>query len=317
MVLLCSVGLIIESVGVYRPCNKVSKATIEAQGMQVQDDTPEYRFHANTEETTVYMGIEAVKDALKKSSLEAKDIDLTMCFSAVSDYVVPQDLPLILREVGLSNSVYWNVDVACASFIAQMGIASAVEEVGRHKNIILINVMNWINRGMSPSTNTSTMGDGASAVILKQDGQKSLVGIKEKSETDFFEFITLRSPHATGKEEYFNFDSGVRYPKFFMSRVLEPAKQLLQEHKLSGKDITWFIPHQVGTSMMHRWSKSLGFSQEACLHTFNEAGNMSAVNIPYSLHKYIYEDPKIKKGDICLFMAAGAGIQSAACLWKY
>lgn len=78
----------------------------------------------------------------------------------------------------------------------------------------------------------------------------------------------------------------------------------------------WLIPHQPGKKIVQYWARHLEFDPENVLTTLDFCGNMSAANLPFTLHHFMREEPRIQTGDVVLFLGVGSGMHSGGLLWK-
>ena len=310
----------IAGIGVYRPTTKVSSQDLASLGQNITG-APDNRYFASESETSVYMSVESAKSALANAKLSPTEIDFVLFFSGIPDYEVPKDGNLVIKELGATNANVWTLDTACASFISQVRLAEQFLFTGQYKTILLINTMNWVNRAINKESGYSLIGDGSASILLTRknsDNDKFVLSpVIEKTEPDYFDFLELKSPFVTKQNELIHFSHDPKHAKFFLKTATVPAQRLLEKENLTGDNIDWFIAHQTGIPMLERWCKSLSIDSKKNLNTYHETANMSSVNIPYILHKYIYEEPKIQSGDKMLLFAVGAGLHVAAMVFEY
>ena len=267
------------------------------------------RHQASPDEGSVFLGTQAARRALQNAGMKAEEVDLALCFSGMPDYEYPKDINLIAENLGMRNACCQSVDTACASFITALGLAHAQISSGRFRNALILCVMNWTSRGIDASQDSRSVGDGASAALLRADAEDSLLGIRETTATGHFDFLTLKSPFATGGREFFHFGEDPRHGRFLAREALRPALDLIEKH--GSPD--WLVAHQTNEKLLRLWAKAL---KTESLHTFPEYGNMSAVNIPATLDEFVNRRGKIKKGDKILLFAPGAGLHLAAALCR-
>lgn len=310
----------IAGIGVYRPKERVSSQELAALGQNITG-APDNRYFASESETSVFMSVESAKSALANAKLFPTEIDFVLFFSGIPDYEVPKDGNLVIKELGATNANVWTLDTACASFISQVRLAEQFLLTGQYKNILLINTMNWVNRAINKESGYSLIGDGSAAVVLTRKNSENdkflLSPVIEKTEPDYFDFLELKSPFVTKQNQLIHFSHDPKHAKFFLKNATVPAQNLLAKENLKGDNIDYFIAHQTGIPMLERWCKSLGIDSKKNLNTYHETANMSSVNIPHILYKYIYEEPIIKSGDKMLLFAVGAGLHVAAMIFEY
>ncbi|MBL8021036.1 MAG: hypothetical protein JNM27_15300 [Leptospirales bacterium] len=305
-------GIRIVSSGVCFPSERVPNEKLPSE-THIPDGARE-RFHASRTESAVWMGSTAAKQAIDAAHSNEPAIDGILSFSGMPDFEYPKDGVLIQKELGLTNVPCWNIDTACASFLTGLQMAEALILTGRHKRILIVMVMNWSSRGMPVSG--QAVGDGAAAIVVEASDKTSLLATVEKTQSEYFDFIKLGSPFVD-KPVPFEFSSDPAIGRFFATKSTEPATEALNLAGIKPEEINFFIAHQTGKKMLQIWAKRIGIAAEKILDTFEVFGNMSAVNIPATLHYFTSISPRIKRGNTLLFFAPGAGLHLAATVWKY
>ena len=325
-------GVRIGAVASYFPEQVIDNSYFEAEKKPVPPGSL-FRRHAESRDTSIYMGVrlgERLLERAAESSADNDGIDGIICFTGMPDYQYPKDVNLIQRELGLRDAACLSIDTACASFITGLKTARALIEAGHNRRIMILCIMNWVRRGIRDPLDYPQVGDGAAGVILEYDERDSLLGVREKTDSDYFDFLNLESPFTrqTGEgPRYFDFSHDPKYARYFAKDALVPARQLLEELAPSARasapgtpfaeEVDWFLAHQTGEKLLTLWTRKLGFLPEKNLHTFERYGNMSAVNIPATLDHYIHEEKRIKRGDTLFFYAPGAGMHLSAMAWRY
>ncbi len=308
-------GARIAGVGAYRPRSVVDNAAFSEPRFRVSRGARERR-HAAEDETSVVMATRAAESALANAKLSPRDVDLVIGFSGMPDYEFPKDTNLLVQTLGIERAACWTVDTACASFLTALRIGHTMIATGQHRRVLVVTSMIWTRRGLDREhTDYSSLGDGAAAAVLEPAAEPSLLDAAELTDAEGFDFVTLKSPFATGQAEHFAFSSDPKYRSYFVDRALTPARELLKRR--DPKDVRWLVAHQASVGLSTRWAEALGIPPERGLHTFGETGNLSAVNIPMILDHFVNREPKITRGDTLLLFAPGAGMHLSALLWRY
>ncbi len=76
------------------------------------------------------------------------------------------------------------------------------------------------------------------------------------------------------------------------------------------------IPHQANRRIISATADRLGIPPEKVLINIDRYGNTTAGTIPLATRDAIQQG-KLRKGDIVLFAAVGAGYTVGASLWKW
>ena len=80
--------------------------------------------------------------------------------------------------------------------------------------------------------------------------------------------------------------------------------------------IDWLIPHQANMRIIKATAKRLGLPMERVILTIEEHGNTSAASVPLALDTAVRQQ-QIKRGDVLMLEAFGAGFAWGSTLVKY
>ena len=94
------------------------------------------------------------------------------------------------------------------------------------------------------------------------------------------------------------------------------AKVMLEESGYQKDDVDWLVPHQANIRIIETTAKLLDFPMEKVIVNIEKYGNTSAATVPMAFHEAIQEG-KIKRGDLVMFDAFGAGLTTGATLLRY
>jgi 3-oxoacyl-[acyl-carrier-protein] synthase-3 len=92
--------------------------------------------------------------------------------------------------------------------------------------------------------------------------------------------------------------------------------ELLDRNGLTIKDVKLLIPHQANRRIITAIAERLGIDCERVIINIDRYGNTTGATIPLATRDAI-ESGKLKKGDIVLFTAVGAGFTVGANLWRW
>jgi len=103
----------------------------------------------------------------------------------------------------------------------------------------------------------------------------------------------------------------------FAVRVIEKtANDALEKAQLSLKDIDFFVPHQANLRIIQSAMKKLDLKQDKVYVNLDKYGNMSSASIPVALDE-AYRKSMIKRGDVVLLVAFGAGLTWGSLVLKW
>jgi 3-oxoacyl-[acyl-carrier-protein] synthase-3 len=117
------------------------------------------------------------------------------------------------------------------------------------------------------------------------------------------------------KMHYIHQDGPAVY-KFAVRKMAEATAKVLERNGVTGKDLGCFIPHQANLRIITSTADRLGLDPERVIINIDKYGNTSAGTIPLAMETAIQQG-KLKKGDLVLISAVGAGFTVGAALLRW
>ncbi|HWR15386.1 MAG TPA: beta-ketoacyl-ACP synthase III [Terriglobales bacterium] len=276
---------------------------------------------------TSHMATEAAKIALAKRGIEASDLDAIIVATVTPDMMFPSTACLVQDRLGAKNIWGFDLIAACSSFVYALQVGTQFVKAGTHKKVMVIgsdtmsSVIDYTDRATCV-----IFGDGAGAVILEPSEEESV---------DIFDFIhevdgsgacslfmpgggSLNPPtHETvDKKMHYVHQDGQAVFKFAVRKMAEVCENLLKRNGLSGKDVDCFIPHQANLRIIKATADRVGLAKEKVIVNIDRFGNTTSGTIPLAMNTAI-EEGKLKKGDLVLVAAVGAGFTVGATLLRW
>ncbi len=115
---------------------------------------------------------------------------------------------------------------------------------------------------------------------------------------------------------HFIHQDGQAVYKFAVRKMAEATARLLERNGVTGADLGCFIPHQANKRIITSTAERLGMDPERVIINIDRYGNTSAGTIPLG-HGNGYRRGKLKKGDLVLLAAVGAGFTVGAALLRW
>ena len=106
--------------------------------------------------------------------------------------------------------------------------------------------------------------------------------------------------------------------KFAVRKMADCSETILKRNNFKGSDIKAFIPHQANLRIINATADRVGLAPEAVIVNIREFGNTTAATIPLAMQTAL-DQGKLKKNDLVLLAAVGAGFTVGATLlrWAY
>jgi 3-oxoacyl-[acyl-carrier-protein] synthase-3 len=276
------------------------------------------------------LGVKASLQALEKAGLEPNDIDMILVSSVTPDYKLPNTAAVIQQKLGITNNcTCLDISAACSGFVYGANMADSMIKTGMFKNILVIGTemlsreTDWTDRSMC-----ILFGDAAGAAILGSSSDKDdtseflsgCLGTDGSGERFFYQHIGGAAQpiehHHLEENTHFMQMKGTEMFKVATRTLAQSAKKVVADAGLTLEDVDWLVPHQANIRIIETTGKLLGIDPNKVIVNIHKYGNTSAATIPVAFHEAI-EDGRIKRGDIVLFDAFGAGLTYGATLLRY
>ena len=274
------------------------------------------------------LGFQAAKKALAERGISADDLDAIIVATVTPDMLFPCSACLVQHKLGAKNVWGFDLNAACSSFVYALQVGSRFVASGTHKKVMVIgaDVMSSIIDYTDRAT-CVIFGDGAGAVIL-EPAEDSLGLIDFLHEVDGSGGCALFMPgggslnpstHETVDQKmHYVHQDGQAVFKFAVRKMAELCERLLQRNGLTGKDIDVFIPHQANKRIITATAERLGMPMDRVIIDIDRHGNTTSATIPLAMNT-ARQEGKLKKGDLVLLAAVGAGFTVGTTLlrWAY
>lgn len=312
------------SIGAYVPADILTNEDLS----KMVDTTDEWitkrtgikeRRIAAKDETTSDMGVRAASLAVERSGVAKEDIDMVVCATISPDYFcMPSTATIISNKLGLGNVTAFDISAACTGFVYILSIAKAFIESGMKKNVLIIGaeklsaITDYSDRGTC-----ILFGDGAGAAVISATDEKSEAIIDIHTAADGAYADLLMTPNGGSGSIHDSLDQeasscfmqmkGNETFKVAVRTLTKDVIDILKENSIQSEDITHFVPHQANYRIIKAVGDALKLRDEQVVMTVEKYGNTSGASIPMAIND-IYEQGKLKGGDLMLLDAFGGGL---------
>lgn len=280
---------------------------------------------------TSELAVKSVDDLLKRRGIEAGEIELIIVATVTPDMFFPSTACLIQDKIRATRAWGFDISAACSSFLYALTTGAQFIESGQHSKVLVVgaDVMTSI---LNPEDRTTLIlfGDGAGAVLLEPCAEnEEHYGILDyRHEVDGSGGEHLYMPgggslhpstrETVDKKMHYIHQNGQAVFKYAVRKMEELSRDMLQRNNLTGADIGAFIAHQANLRIIDATANKIGLDQNKVIKNIHKYGNTTAATIPLAIGDAI-DDGKLKRGDLVLFAAVGAGFTSGCVLarWAY
>ena len=280
--------------------------------------------HLVEEELTSDLAYGAAKMAIEKAGISVDEIDSIVVATVTPDNTTPSLAAKVANKLNAkSGTITYDISAACSGFVYGLTQADNMIRLGQIKTALVIGseslskIVDWTDR------NTCVLfGDGAGAVVIRAkegEGTSTDTGIlatKLYADAAHYESLKTTGGVASTQNAGFIFMDGKEVFKFAVNSLSQAAETVMQMGGVSSKDVDWLIPHQANIRIISNVGEKLELPTEKVIVAVDHHGNTSAASIPLALSENI-ESGKIKKGDIIVMTAMGAGFTWGGALIRF
>lgn len=275
------------------------------------------------------MAERAAWQALEAAKLEPNDIDMIIFASVTPDYKLPNSASVLQQKLGMTNKcTAFDIATACSGFVYGVNMADSFVKTGMAKNVLVVGSemlsreVDWTDRSIC-----ILFGDGCGVAIVgeSEEGESSEIlathlGADGKGKEFFDQPIggsvhPIEAHHLKDGSHFMRMKGGEMF-KVATRTLADNARVVLEKAGLGLEDVDWVVPHQANIRIIETTAKLLGIPMEKVIVNIENYGNTSAATVPIAFHEAIF-DGRIKRGDIVLFDAFGAGLTFGATLLRY
>lgn len=267
----------------------------------------------------------ACSKMLSRAKKDPKDIDLIVCATSFPDYAFPTTACLLQKKLGCVNAGAFDVYAGCTGFIYALATGTQFMKTGRYKNVLVVGtetlskIMDWTDR-----STCIIFGDGAGCVLLAQsDDESDILYTELGADGNQYSHVILPSsgavmPPSKNKDEkqFYVHMNGREVYKFAVNKMAELTQRAVEQAGLTTSDISLIVPHQVNLRIIESALEKLGIPIERAFINIHKYGNTSSASVPVALDEAVSER-RIKKGDLIVFVAFGAGLTWGSALVRW
>jgi 3-oxoacyl-[acyl-carrier-protein] synthase-3 len=277
-------------------------------------------------ETTSTMGAEAVRLLMTRRGLGADDVDALIVATATPDMMFPATACLIQDQLGLRRVWGFDLSAACSGFLYAMTMGAQLVAAGAHERVIVVGA-DLMSSIIDPLDRTTAVlfGDGAGAALLEPaESGYGLLDFYHRVDGSGRNDLLMpaggsslpASPATVAGRQHFLKQNGKVVFKFAVTQMVESVNILLQRNGLTANDLALVVPHQANQRILDAVAERLCVPHERVASVLARYGNTTGATLPLALDAALAEG-KIKRGDLVVFAAVGAGFTSGATLVRW
>jgi len=313
--------------GSYLPDKVLTNADLEklvdTSDQWIRERTGIHERHIAAEnQTTCDLAEQAARQAIEAAGIDTSEIDLIIVATTTPDQVFPGTACLLQQRLGIQGCPAFDVQAVCTGFIYALSVADKFIRTDAAKCVLVVGaetlsrIIDWRDRGTCV-----LFGDGAGAVVLRAGEAPGIISSHLHADGRYEPLLTVPAGVSRGYDQLkdgaaFIHMQGREVFKVAVNTLGSLVEETLHPNGLGKVDIDWLVPHQANYRIIEATAKKLGLSMDKVVVTVGEHGNTSAASIPLALDVAV-RDGRIRRGDVLLMEAFGAGFTWGSVLVKY
>ena len=276
---------------------------------------------AGPNESAASMAEIAARQAIDAAQIDPESIDLIIVATGTPDRVYPSTGCLLQQRLGIKNTVAFDVQAACSGSIFALSIADQYIKSGAAKTVLVVGseicsrIVDWTDRGTC-----ILFGDGAGAILLSASDETGILSTHIHSDGEYEDLLYCPNPQVatdTNKHEagYISM-RGNEVFKVAVNTLGRIVDETLEANNMDKSDIDWLVPHQANIRIIAATAKKLKMSMDQVVVTLENQGNTSSASVLIAFNEAV-RDGRIKRGQVVLLEAFGAGFTWGSALIKY
>jgi 3-oxoacyl-[acyl-carrier-protein] synthase-3 len=274
------------------------------------------------------LATEAARCALAQRGIQASEVNTILVCTVTPDMMFPSTACLVQNNLGAKGAWGFDLIAACSGFVYGLVTGAQMIAGGMHKKVLVIGsdtmtrIIDYTDRATCV-----LFGDGAGAMLLEpaENGEDAgfidFLGEVDGSGGDYLKMPAggsrMPASHDTVDQRlHYVKQDGQQVFKYAVRKMYETSRDLLARNGLTIDDVSIMIPHQANKRIITAAAERLCIPLEKVLINIDRYGNTTAGTIPLGTRDAIAQG-RLKKGDIVLFAAVGAGYTVGASLWRW
>ncbi len=272
-----------------------------------------------------FMGAEAAKEALENAHIDPNNVDLIIVATITPDMQFPSTACLIQSRIGANRAASFDIGAACSGYVYGIAIAEQFIKSGSYKNALVVgtekmtSITDWKDR------NTCVLfGDGAGACVMRKVEKGGILSVHLGSDGRNAHLLEMPGGGSLRPATHETVDERLHYCKMSGPELFKEAVRIMvgagnKALALSGlkcSDINLVIPHQANIRILWAMAKKMNLPKEKIYLNIDRYGNMSSASTAVALAEACREG-RIKRGDIIILDAFGAGLTWGAIVMKW
>jgi 3-oxoacyl-[acyl-carrier-protein] synthase-3 len=277
---------------------------------------------------TSHLATEAAKLLLAQTNTSPDEIDLIIVATVTPDMMFPATACLVQDRIGAKNAWGFDLSAACSGLTYALTVGAQFVGAGTHKKALIIgsdtmsSILDYKDRATCV-----LFGDGAGALLVEpaspEEGILDFMHDIDGSGGDYLYMpgggsLNPCTHETVDKNMHVVHQEGSQVFKYAVRRMSDISTTLLERNNFNRDDLHLLVPHQANLRIIRATQERLGIEDSKIMVNIDRYGNTTGGTIPLGLRDAV-EQGRLKKGDLVLLAAVGAGYTAGGLLlrWAY
>jgi 3-oxoacyl-[acyl-carrier-protein] synthase-3 len=225
--------------------------------------------------------------------------------------------PLVLRQLGRADGLGLDIKACyCSGFLRGVQVVDGLLANPNYRAALLVAAEQGSRFALAETNRSSfcyIVSDAAGAVAFRRTEPKARVGVVDYcgySDVDKLSWVGI------GPDAASIVMMGSRAGEATLDMLVQCARTLLTRNAHTPASVDWLVPIQTHAGLVDELCRRIEWPREKLLWSGDEYGFSGSASIPACLAEHIQKGT-VRKGELVLSLAVGAGMNCAGALYHY
>jgi 3-oxoacyl-[acyl-carrier-protein] synthase-3 len=274
------------------------------------------RRHAQPQQATSDLCLEAVNRCVDRAGVQMKDIDLLLVGTFTPDFSFPSTACIIQDKLKLVCPAV-DMQAACAGFMYAL-ITGAAYVASGASDLCLVVGGDCNSRILNPNDIKTypLFGDGAGAFLLAKGApEQGILAYSMGADGSGGEQLIRYAcgsrlpptPELLAKGQHYMIMDGRAVFRWAVAILNDTIQDVLDTVGMTPGDVDLYVPHQANIRIINAACDTLKIPRQRVYTNLDRYGNTSAGSIPLAVDEAIAEG-RLRDGDVAVLSGFGAGL---------
>ncbi|MFZ0308073.1 MAG: ketoacyl-ACP synthase III [Candidatus Sulfotelmatobacter sp.] len=282
------------------------------------------RWYAPDNWATSDLALSAARQALKRASRKAEDVDLIVLGTDSPDFITPATSVVLQHKLGARNAGTFDVGCACASFPTGLAAAAGLIATNASLRTVLVVGAYLMHRLADPNDPAIFFyGDGACAAVLESSDHPGFIASAMQADGSYnrnWGIYAGGTAEPASEAAVRDGRTRVQFIERYPPEINEQGwprltRRLASDGSFALNDVELFVFTQVRKSTIETVMADLGVPFERAHTIMEECGYTGSACVGMALHDAIGKG-KLRSGGLVVLVGSGVGYNQAGVAFR-